>query len=832
MAAPYVASKGTASAVTTGASTPTYPASVAANDIIFLLAISHQPVSIGVINTPTDFTEVAQGTYANSGSTNQGRVALFWRRASGSLTGTVSVTRTGDTGTDGTFYTQMYRVVGAVTSGTPWDAATTDYGPGNATVDIPSVTVSGAERTLLAFIAQADNASTVDPPSGYVALATDTTATGTDAELRICHRRNIDTTIGGGATTTTGGETEGWGVFHLSMIPQSTYSAPSIVLTGDALRMDGAQDVMRLDYADSTGLLYCTITCWAKMSVDRNNYSTIFAIEDGAGHSTKYNELITDADGVTLSVYDDVTGDIADVQTMTVGTWYAIGFKITSGAWKSYIGTEGFTSLTTATGSLTNILFNDLFGVGSTTFTATETFNGLFSQFRVWSGALTDDEIKAELQSSRPVRINDLVGSWFPLGVAAGTETTATYGNAIVSRGVGTPDWTFAAGPLMTLLTSGAVTEGSETSSGVGVVGDAAVTSSGAITEAAEVSAGAGVVVIVGSGAVTEEAEVSAGAGALVPVGSGALTEAAEVSAGVGTVVVLSSGAITEAAETSSGTAYLVVAGSGAITEAAEVAAGSGIAAPSGSGAVTEAAEVAAGVGVVVIVGSGANTEDTETSSGSGVVGDAAVTSSGAITEAAESIAGAGVVVIVGSGALTEAAETSSGTGYLVVAGSGAIAEASEVSVGAGALVPVGSGIVTEAAETTSGAALVVVVSLGSSTEGNETSSGSGVVGDAAVTCSGAITEAAESVAGAGIVVIVGTGAITEATEVSASMVAVASTCSGAITEASEVSAGVLSVGSATYHYYAPGNLFDVVSVVQKPITCSIVQEDVTVTVF
>lgn len=205
MAAPYVAAKGTASAVTTGASTPTYPAGVAANDIVFLLVISHQPNGIGVIDTPTSFTQVAQGTYANSGSTDQGRAALFWRRASGSLTGTISVTRTGDTGTDGVLYSQLYRVVGAVTSSDPWDAATADYGPGNATVDIPSVTVSGAERTLLAFIAQADNASTVDPPSGYVGLVTDTTATGTDAELRLVHRRNIDTTIGGSATTAAGG---------------------------------------------------------------------------------------------------------------------------------------------------------------------------------------------------------------------------------------------------------------------------------------------------------------------------------------------------------------------------------------------------------------------------------------------------------------------------------------------------------------------------------------------------------------------------------------------------------------------------------------------------
>lgn len=121
------------------------------------------------------------------------------------------------------------------------------------------------------------------------------------------------------------------------MVPATTYSAPAVALTGDGIRFDGAQDVVKLDPVDSTGIQYLTFTGWAKISTDRNNYSTIFAIEDGAGHSTAYNEMITDSDGTTLSVYDHVTGDIANVQSMTVGTWYAFGFKITSGAWKSYV---------------------------------------------------------------------------------------------------------------------------------------------------------------------------------------------------------------------------------------------------------------------------------------------------------------------------------------------------------------------------------------------------------------------------------------------------------------------------------------------------------------
>ena len=242
-AAPSVISKGTASAGTATSVTPSYPASPQANDIIFILAISHQPNGIGVIDLPSGFTEAAQGTYQNSSLVDQGRAALFWKRAIGGESGTVTISRTGDTGlTDTCFFAQMYLVRGAVTSGDPWDDITARYGPGNATVTWDAVTVSGSERTLLAPVAQADNASTVDPPSGYSGLATDTTATGTDAELRLLYKENVSSD---GQVTATGGETEGWATFHISVKPPS----PAITITSStnqpsAVLLDTTHNVM------------------------------------------------------------------------------------------------------------------------------------------------------------------------------------------------------------------------------------------------------------------------------------------------------------------------------------------------------------------------------------------------------------------------------------------------------------------------------------------------------------------------------------------------------------------------------------------------------------
>jgi Tfp pilus assembly protein PilW len=222
-AAPTVISKGTAAAGTAASISPGYPVSPQANDIIFILAISNQPNGIGIVDTPSGFTEAAQGTFQNNTPTNRGRAALFWKRAAGGESGTVSISRTGDTGSDGVFFAQMYLVRGAETSGNPWDGLTARYGPGNPTVTWDAVPVSGSERTLLGFAAQADDASTVDPPSGWSALSGDTTGSGTDAEVRLAYLGNVSSD---GQVTATGGETEGWATFHVSMKPSISTATP------------------------------------------------------------------------------------------------------------------------------------------------------------------------------------------------------------------------------------------------------------------------------------------------------------------------------------------------------------------------------------------------------------------------------------------------------------------------------------------------------------------------------------------------------------------------------------------------------------------------------
>ena len=168
-AAPTVVSKGTVRNVTTGDLTLTLPRSIAANERIVVAAVIWAPnTASDVVNisTPSGYTQIFQTGTPASG-TIDGRIGYFWKRAAGGET-SVTITRpTGaDTGNDTAFGGQSYRITGAETTGNPWDDAQA-YGPtlsSDRTGTYTAVTVSGAERTLLAIQAVQDNvASAVTP---------------------------------------------------------------------------------------------------------------------------------------------------------------------------------------------------------------------------------------------------------------------------------------------------------------------------------------------------------------------------------------------------------------------------------------------------------------------------------------------------------------------------------------------------------------------------------------------------------------------------------------------------------------------------------------------
>lgn len=195
MAAPAFGAAGTPAASTSNSVSPTLPSGIQANDIIFILAVKHAPNTSGTldINTPSGYSAAAGGTLTRDFISFQPHMVgrLFWKRATGSESGTVALTGVGDTGADTVFYAQAYRFTGAATSGDPWDSIVArGYQDDLANIDLEAITVSGSERTLIGFGAY--TGGQVAPGwASYTSRNTVSTNTGQDAGLSCYTKDNV-----------------------------------------------------------------------------------------------------------------------------------------------------------------------------------------------------------------------------------------------------------------------------------------------------------------------------------------------------------------------------------------------------------------------------------------------------------------------------------------------------------------------------------------------------------------------------------------------------------------------------------------------------------------
>ncbi len=172
--APVFGSAGTAAAALASTLNVPYPAGVGANDALILLVLTKDTVDI---STPPGFTE--------GGARNQGslRAEWFWKRASGSESGTLTVTKASGANL---FFGRMYRFTGVTTSGSPHEAAAVAGGT-TSTLTPADVTTLGTNRRVVALTALEDDLALGSYTGGTGALPEDvaeaTTPTGTDGSL-------------------------------------------------------------------------------------------------------------------------------------------------------------------------------------------------------------------------------------------------------------------------------------------------------------------------------------------------------------------------------------------------------------------------------------------------------------------------------------------------------------------------------------------------------------------------------------------------------------------------------------------------------------------------
>jgi hypothetical protein len=342
-----------------------------------------------------------------------------------------------------------------------------------------------------------------------------------------------------------------------------------------ALRMDAVADSLKLGTNPTSSTSY-TALGWAKIRVDRNNYSGIFVVENSG--ASQFQELMTDVDGTSLKVFDHVGLNLT-VGTMVVDTYHKVAISVSGTTVSAYFGTMGTPGLTKVTGTIGAVTTIATFGIGSSS--VSEWLNGLVEGVRVYNAVLSDSEIALEFTSKTAVRTSNLLVDTIPPGITSGNELVSLTGSNLLQFVAGTPAYTLEGGPVLDTLITGSVANnlGDVTSAATGSFTSGSVTGTVGVTLGNTTSAASGSEVV-GSSAQTLAAATLAATGSFTlatVTGTTAATLANGTMAAAGSEVVGST-AVSLANSTASATGAHGAAGTAAATlgNTTSAAAGSG----------------------------------------------------------------------------------------------------------------------------------------------------------------------------------------------------------------------------------------------------------------
>lgn len=195
-----------------------------------------------------------------------------------------------------------------------------------------------------------------------------------------------------------------------------------------AVRFDAATD--RYVGAGLSGSV-ATVICWLYISVDRNASSTAWSM---AGASAEQAVLQTRVDGVTIGLWDAAFGAEIVGPAMSVDTWYAVAAVMNGTAWSLYTGTDPG-SLTLASATRTALSSPTSLRIGNER-TDTEFWNGRVANFKRYTAALSESEIRTELLQYQPIRTANIV-DYFHF-VNAGTVDYSGNGNTLTAGSTAT----------------------------------------------------------------------------------------------------------------------------------------------------------------------------------------------------------------------------------------------------------------------------------------------------------------------------------------------------------------------------------------------------------
>ncbi len=202
-----------------------------------------------------------------------------------------------------------------------------------------------------------------------------------------------------------------------------------------AIRFDNAADMLSRTASVPSGSTV-TIRCFAKLSVDSNNFSTIWSLDANATSSYWY--LQTDSDGVTLKLWDDGGGAPHTITgpTLVVGTWYYLAATLSGANAAIYWCALPGSTLSSATASnFETVVGTASFKIGDSPWTG-EDWNGCVTALAIWSGvALTSAELQRDMMQLEPQIGSSLWAFYSMAEVASATTDETGNGRSLTSAG-------------------------------------------------------------------------------------------------------------------------------------------------------------------------------------------------------------------------------------------------------------------------------------------------------------------------------------------------------------------------------------------------------------
>lgn len=216
MATPSFISAGSINFTGSGDNTPTPPAHQA-NDILIIACMNDGNYTMST--STSGWTEIAEIQASTP------HVAWYWKRATGSGTAGATIVPSNSLND---LWAICYVIRGCITTGTPYEDATTDWGNAlETTPDTALITTTDVNRLVCCFASMAgdDAWSTPPPPSGWTTGDDSTSADGRHARHTVI---SIEKATAGDVNATTIGTLStgrDWGSLTLGFIPAPKKSA-------------------------------------------------------------------------------------------------------------------------------------------------------------------------------------------------------------------------------------------------------------------------------------------------------------------------------------------------------------------------------------------------------------------------------------------------------------------------------------------------------------------------------------------------------------------------------------------------------------------------------